>query len=235
MATLKRPLVGLALLAAGLVPLSAEQPALSTQELIIVQSVEKAGPPQFLQSRVLFSYKPPEDVPVRLVAARFEHEGYRALHPYFKNENGVFLLLLDVDQGLKSLTYRIVVDGVWMRDPANPKVEEDPFGVEFSVFDLAARPSPPLRSPQISGREVTFWFRARAGRFVAVVGEFNHWDPYWDRMEEPSPGLYRATLRLPPGQHFYAFSVDGERVTDPLNVDRAVDREGFSVSTFALP
>jgi hypothetical protein len=54
--------------------------------------------------------------------------------------------------------------------------------------------------------------------------------------EDPRrPGLYQVTLRLPPGPHYYAFSVDGERLPDPLNVELAEDSEGFRVSTFRLP
>jgi hypothetical protein len=54
-------------------------------------------------------------------------------------------------------------------------------------------------------------------------------------MAEGSPGLYQVTLRLPAGRHYYVFSVDGERVPDPLNVELAEDSEGFRVSTFLVP
>ena len=84
---------------------------------------------------------------------------------------------------------------------------------------------------------MTFRFRGRPGRFVSLIGEFNRWDPFWEPMpEDPRrPGLYQLTLRLSPGQHYYVFSVDGERVPDPLNVELAEDSEGFRVSTFRLP
>ena len=65
---------------------------------------------------MLLSY--PADPRVRLVGARFEHESYQEFHPYFRNENGVFVLLLDVPEGLETLTYRICVDGVWTYDPS---------------------------------------------------------------------------------------------------------------------
>jgi 1,4-alpha-glucan branching enzyme len=83
--------------------------------------------------------------------------------------------------------------------------------------------------------QVTFRFRGRPGRFVSLIGEFNRWDPFWEPMAEGRPGLYQVTLRLPPGQHYYVFCVDGERVPDPLNVELAEDSEGFRVSTFVVP
>jgi len=228
-------LVGL-LLTAGLGPLAAE---VSLPVPIVVQSVDKAGPPRFLERQVLLSFQPARaGRPVRLVGARFEHERYQFFHSYVRNANGVFVLLLDVPEGVDSLTYRICVDGLWTHDPANPQRYEDDTGVIFSTFVLEGRPPRPLISPEIRPNgEVTFRFRGRPGHFVSLIGEFNRWDPFWEPMAEDArqPGLYQVTLRLPPGQHYYVFSVDGERVPDPLNVELAEDSEGFRVSTFPLP
>jgi hypothetical protein len=224
------------LLTAGLGPLAAQ---VTLPLAIEIQSVKQAGPPRFLERQVMLSFKPENPArPARLVGARFEHERYQVFHPYFKNENGVFLLLLDLPEGVDSLTYRIAVDGLWTHDPNNPARSEDAFGVVFSTFSLEGKPPRLLISPEVHPNgEVTFRFRGRPGRFVSVIGEFNRWDPYWEPMQEDRirPGLYQVTLHLPPGQHYYVFSVDGERVPDPLNVELAEDPEGFRVSTFPLP
>ncbi len=231
-------LVG-ALLSCGLAPLAA-QATLPTP--IVIQSVERAGPPRFLNRQVLLSYLPESPGrPVRLVGASFEHERYGVFHPYVRNANGVFLLLLDVPEGLQSLTYRIAVDGLWTCDPANPQRFEDESGVVFSTWSLEGLPPRSLVSPEVRpGGEVTFRYRSRSGRFVSLIGEFNRWDPFWEPMAEVpggpgQPSLYQVTLRLPPGPHYYVFSVDGERVPDPLNVELAENSEGFRVSTFRLP
>jgi len=228
-------LVG-ALLTAGLAPLAAQ---VSLPTPIEIQSVERAGPPRFLNRQVLLSFAPESPLrPVRLVGASFEHERYAFFHPYVRNANGVFLLLLDIPEEVDSLTYRIAVDGLWTYDPANPQRFEDASGVVFSTFDLEGRPPRSLISPEIlPGGDVTFRYRGRPGRFVSLIGEFNRWDPFWEPMPEDSrrPGLYQVTLRLSPGLHYYVFSVDGERVPDPLNVELAENAEGFRVSTFQVP
>jgi hypothetical protein len=236
MSPTERLLLVASLLTAGLGPLAA-QATLPTP--IILQSVEHAGPPRFLNRQVLFTYEPDSPQhPVRLVGASFQHERYGVLHPYLRNANGVFLLLLDVPQGLESLTYRITVDGLWTYDPANPQRFEDQSGVLFSTVSLQGLPPPSLVSPEVHpGGQVTFRYRGQPGRFVSLIGEFNRWDPYWEPMpEDPQrPGLYQLTLSLPPGPHYYVFSVDGDRVPDPLNVELAEDTEGFRVSTFQVP
>lgn len=231
MSKLKPSLLFVALYLAAIGSLYGQDPLLTT---IRVQSVTQAGPPRFLERQIMFSFQ--SDRRVRLVGARFEHEDYRVFHTYFKNENGIFLLLLDVPDGVDRLVYRISVDGLWMPDPFNPESEQDRLGESFSVFNLAGAPEKRLESPVIqAGDQVTFWYRSAPGRFVSVIGEFNHWDPYWEPMAEVESGLYKATVRLPAGRHYYVFSVDGERVPDPRNVETATDREGFLVSTFQLP
>ena len=200
---------------------------------IRIEGIESAGPPQYLNRQVLLSYQ--TNRPVRLVGARFAHEEYRIFHTYFRNRHGVFLLLLDVPEKVEELHYRIVVDGLWINDPFNPRQREDSFGRRFSVFSLDDRPAPPVMSPEFdSTGQVTFLFRTLPGRAVSVAGDFNNWNPFWDRLEEREAGTYTLTLRIPPGRHFYYYVVNGQRVLDPINPDTARDFEDHRVSTFLL-
>ena len=199
-----------------------------------IQGIDRADPPRYLDRQVLLSYKTNE--PVRLVGARFAHEDYRIFHIYVRNEHDVFLLLLDVPEEVEELRYRMVVDGLWINDPFNPRFDEDAFGRVFSVFSLQDRPARAAVSPEIHRQgSVTFYFQTLANRAVSVAGDFNNWDPFWNRMQETKPGEYRLTVRMPPGQHFYYYIVNGQRVLDPINQDTARDYEGFRVSTFFLP
>jgi hypothetical protein len=199
-----------------------------------IRGIDRAGPPQYLDRQVLLSYQ--TNKPVRLVGARFAHEDYRVFHVYFRNENDVFLLLLDVPQEVEELRYRMVVDGLWINDPFNPHSEEDAFGRIFSVFALQDRPARAAMSPEIDRRgSVTFFFQTLPDRAVSVAGDFNNWDPFWHRLQETAPGEYRITVRMPAGRHFYYYVVNGQRVLDPINQDTARDFEGFRVSTFFLP
>jgi hypothetical protein len=199
-----------------------------------IRGIEQAGPPQYLDRQVLLSYQ--SSKPVRLVGARFAHEDYRVFHIYFRNENDVFLLLLDVPKEVEELRYRLVVDGLWINDPFNPHYEKDAFGRVFSLFDLQNRPARDPVSPEIHREgSVTFFFQTLPNRAVSVAGDFNNWDPFWNRMQEIRPGEYGLTVRMPPGQHFYYYIVNGQRVLDPINQETARDFEGFRVSTFFLP
>ncbi len=48
-----------------------------------------------------------------------------------------------------------------------------------------------------------------SARSVALVGDFNGWDPAATPMRAAANGLWTAEVRLPAGRHLYAFVVDG--------------------------
>jgi hypothetical protein len=242
-----------------LVGAAASLPALDAHlQDLRVRSVEHAGPPQLLGQEVLLSFE--SERITDFVGARFAHEDFQVLHIYDRvprtpagiesrlrdgaRSQGqqasalppVFVLLLKVPPEVDSLRYRIVVDGQWMPDPFNPQYTEDTLGERFSVFRLTDRPPPPLVNPtMLADGSVRFSFRAQPGRYLYIAGDFNHWNPYWNRLQEVRPGEYTITLRLPAGRHFYRFALDGERLLDPYNPETGRDPDGLRVSTFELP
>lgn len=247
-----------ALLLAAAAPLCALDAHL---EDLRVRSIESAGPPRLSGQEVLLSYE--SERPTAFVGARFAHEDFQVLHRYVRVTSApprsggapprgkgsspakapadptpapLFILLLSVPPEVDTLRYRIVVDGQWMADPYNPDYEEDPFGQRISVFRMPDRPQPPVVNPTVlADGSVRFSLRDRPGRYVYIAGDFNHWNPYWDRLQELHPGEYSITLRLTPGRHYYRFAVDGEWRPDPHNPETGRDPEGVRVSTFQLP
>lgn len=78
-----------------------------------------------------------------------------------------------------------------------------------------------------SQREVEFVLSAPMARHVALVGDFNRWDPALVPLSrDPETGEWRIAVRLPPGRHVYAFVVDGDLVADPTAARAAADDFG---------
>jgi 1,4-alpha-glucan branching enzyme len=204
---------------------------------IAVKSLKVAQPPRLVEDVLLFSYKPDGEAmgAVGLVGARFAHESWKVLHLFSRNENGVFALDYPVPEGLREFRYRIVVDGLWMSDPANPNVDTDTLGNAVSVYQLEKEPARALVNPK---RErdgaITFTFRGASGRRVSVAGDFNNWDPFIDLLAETAPGTYTLTLRVPAGAHWYVFFYNGRRFLDSWNPQTGADPEGATVSYFLL-
>lgn len=66
---------------------------------------------------------------------------------------------------------------------------------------------------------VRFMLYAPGAHSVAVAGSFNEWDPTQAPLTSTlTPGVWSGTVALPPGQHVYAFVVDGNRwLPDPAS------------------
>lgn len=201
---------------------------------IAVRRISSSQPPRMVDDALILSYKP--EKPVRFVGARFEHESWKVLHAYAVNERGVFVLDYPVPEGVREIRYRIVVDGLWMPDPANPVTEADGAGASFSVYRLESEPVRTVINPKPGpDGALTFVFKGDAGRRVSIVGDFNNWDPFMDPLDEISPGYYSVTLRVPAGGHWYSFFIDGRRVLDRFNAQTGVDPDGGTLSFFAFP
>lgn len=72
-------------------------------------------------------------------------------------------------------------------------------------------------------------------RSVAIVGDFNGWDPMRSPLERAEAGVWSTTLELAPGRYNYLFLVDGEQwIVDPLAVETSVDGFGARNSVLDL-
>ena len=79
----------------------------------------------------------------------------------------------------------------------------------------------------VAERDLKVEFRAPAATSVAVVGDFNGWDPRRNLMVRASrEGVWGARLRLPPGVYQYSFVIDGKVWEPDPQAKRFID-DGF--------
>ena len=106
-------------------------------------------------------------------------------------------------------TYRFVVDGQWMEDPANP----DRFPNEFKGYNSVVRLGKPLS------------FRLKGftdARQVVLTGSFQKWKSNELFMKKTASG-WELDYTLGPGNHVYKVIIDGKELTTPgaaLTVDQ---------------
>jgi hypothetical protein len=201
---------------------------------LAITEMRKAGPPELLGRKILFSYKPKN--PVRFVGISLDYENFTKIHPFIRNEFGVYIFTIEFPDNPKDLTYKYVIDGLWMTDPNNKNIIKDENGNKLSYFVLNDLPESQFRSPILRSNGVAeFSFRYYENRTVYVAGSFNNWDPFMHKLTEYAPGLYSIRIRLDSRVHHYYFLADGKRMPDPLNIEREVDNEGFSASRITVP
>jgi hypothetical protein len=152
-------------------------------------------------------------------------EGKKRPDPY--KDSGILFYVYPVPQGLEELEYRMVVNGLWTTDPANPRNRRDGSGISNSVVSIPQPKEKP--KPELPG-SLNFRFEGPPGETVTVAGSFNGWDPFMYELREYPAGVYSLSLPLPPGIYQYVFYHRGERYLDPHNFRRAYTREGLSAS-----
>lgn len=73
----------------------------------------------------------------------------------------------------------------------------------------------PTRAVNPGDPTVRFVFYAPDAHAVALAGSFNDWNTDAAPLARAAAGVWTITLQVPPGQHQYAFVVDGRWVADP--------------------
>jgi 1,4-alpha-glucan branching enzyme len=95
------------------------------------------------------------------------------------------------------------------------------------VLSAACAPVLVAPFPESTPAGVRFVFLDSRARTVAVAGSFNEWSPSTHplRREEPL-GRWSVVVALPPGEHQFAYVVDGTRWTMPPAAEAYAD-DGF--------
>jgi hypothetical protein len=150
-------------------------------------------------------------------------------------DSGIKFYTYPIPENLRELEYRIVVNGLWTTDPANPRTRRDPVsGLTMSVLPL---PYIPVRHNPLNGlpEGLNFVYKGQPGELVTVAGDFNGWDPFMYELREGPSGYYSITIPLSSGTYQYVFFNRGRRYTDPDNPRRAYARDGSAASVITVP
>ena len=211
-----------------------------------IRAITEPGKPEIFEDGVLFT----ASSSYRRVGISFAHESYAKVH-WFRQlmvprayselyvngkldkkidpnrDSGIKFHMEPIPGDIKNMDYRLIIDGLWTTDPANPVKTTGITGVVESRVSLPGRPA--TQTPGQSGA-YRFSYRAEPGEIVCVGGSFNNWDPFMYQLPEISPGFYALSLPLPPGSFQYLFFHRGEQIPDPVNPRKLYTREGNVIS-----
>ncbi|MDR2542965.1 MAG: glycogen-binding domain-containing protein [Treponema sp.] len=225
-----------------------------SNELInLLLSLQRPSEPAIHENFVIFT----ADSGLRRVGIAFAHEffgktyWFRPLHipqDYFNpillpgektpseyKDSGIQFHVYRIPDHMRELEYRLIINGLWTTDPANPLSRRDPAsGLTMSLLHIpprTIRPNPLNGLPE--GLVFQFW--GPSGETVTVAGSFNGWDPFMYELREGPAGVYSVTIPLPPGTYQYVFFNRGRRFTDPYNPDRIYTRDGNAANVIVVP
>ena len=211
-------------------------------------SLTEPGAPEILDDLVIFTASSGN----RRVGIAFADEGFSKVH-WFRQlmvrhdiadlqadtlnrykDSGIIFYVHKIPEGASKLEYRMIINGLWTVDPANPDMRRDSAtGLTLSILSLPPRDTVhnPLNGPSGS---LSFVFRGPPGETVTVAGSFNNWDPFMYELREGPAGNYSINIPLPPGKYQYVFFHRGRRYLDPYNANRVYSREGNAASEIVI-
>jgi hypothetical protein len=213
-------------------------------------SLSGPGAPEILDDMVIFTASSSH----RRVGVAFADEGFSKVHwfrqllirrdiqetpanekkPNPHKDSGIIFYIHEIPEGAARIDYRLVIDGLWTTDPANPNSRWDSAaGLLYSTLYIPKiRETPgPLNGPPGS---LSFVFKGPPGETVSVAGNFNGWDPFMYELKEGPAGTYSINIPLPPGKYQYVFFHRGERWLDPYNASRIYTRDGKAASEIEI-
>jgi hypothetical protein len=182
------------------------------------------------------------------VGLAFGFEGFRVVHPMERIDTldmdgaitgSIHFYALKLTEDMSAVTYKMVVDGLWITDPVNPNRRYDYATGYLSWCDIPQKKeavtqvmrTQGTQAPnQNQGRMVRFVFKGEENQSVTLTGSFTAWDPFLYEMTETQPGQYEFYLPLPPGTYQYKFVRGFTEFVDPANDERVFSEDGRSAS-----
>jgi hypothetical protein len=212
-------------------------------------SFSEPGAPEIVDNLIIFT----ASSSLRRVGVAFADEGFAKVHWFrqllisrdpmeiplteknpspYKN-SGIIFYVHQIPEGVSEIEYRLIINGLWTTDPANPNSRRDNSGLSRSVISIPQKETipNPLKGPPGS---LNFVFKGPPGETVSVAGNFNGWDPFMYQLREGPAGNYSINIPLPPGKYQYVFFHKGQRYLDPYNANRIYAKDGKAASEIVI-
>ena len=205
-----------------------------------VLEIEKVSKPYEKGDYIVFTH----DNSARSVGIAFDFENYKIIHQFkirkivdmnFVEKDAVLFYLLEKPRGVKNISYRLIVDGLWTSDPANENsFYDENLGIVVSHLAMKEIEKQKTQSSTAVQKTVHFLYRGNSGEHIYVTGSFAHWDPWIYEMKETSYGVYELDIALPEGTHYYLFYNGLNSFPDSTNRERAYSTDGKLASVIRV-
>lgn len=178
----------------------------------------------------------------RTVGIAFDFEDFEIIHPFEKlvsydtdNEpiSSVLFHILEVPKKMTSVSYKLIINGLWTLDPLNTVTSFNP-ETNIRLSTVLLNPAVEEETEKTVNGGVRFVYEGETGEKIRLAGSFTNWDSFIYELNETSPGFYELTLPLPKGTHYYAYYKGLESFVDKKNPERVYTSDGRPASVITL-
>ncbi|MCB1180151.1 MAG: carbohydrate-binding module 48 [Leptospiraceae bacterium] len=166
-----------------------------------------------------------------------------------RNRYGIYYTIIPADfkgryeNDISRFEYKFKVDGFFDYDPVNPIREEDGEGSYISVYNLEKYDLQKNVTYRIIDSEIeqdldfkTVEFRIYKpqANTIALVGDFNQWNPEHDYLNKSPDGTFTLRKKLKPGEYLYYFIIDGKTTLDTYNSETRFQVETKELCSYLM-
>ena len=204
----------------------------------LIARIDKVSAPFIVDDYIIFT----ADSKSRHVGIAFDFENFRTIHSFQKVNTtdvdgkvvqSVYFHILEVPKGLKNVSYRLVIDGLWTIDPNN---KHQTFDTKSNLIlsTVAVQRQEVPTTETVKKNLVRFVYQGQSGQIIRLGGTFTNWDSSIYVMRETAPGLYELEIPLPRGTHYYAYYDGMASFVDKTNPERAYTADGRTASVITI-
>lgn len=200
--------------------------------------IDKVGAPIVNGDHIIFT----ADAKSRHVGIAFDFENFNTIHSFKKINttdidgkviSTIYFHILEVPKALKTVSYRLIVDGLWTVDPQNEnKSFDSKSNLVLSTVNIQRQEIPVTATKQ--NNLVRFVYQGQTGQVIRLGGTFTNWDSSIYVLKETAPGFYEIEVNLPQGVHYYAYYDGISSFADRTNPERAYTPDGRTASVITI-
>lgn len=178
----------------------------------------------------------------RSVGIAVDFENYKTIHQFhlhktYDSEGEVtdswFFYLLEKPRKTESISYRLIIDGLWTTDPMNSKTVYD-YENGLLLSNLEIPPETQVFTENYKTGLTHFVCLAESGQKIRLGGTFTNWDSWIYEMKETRQGVYELDLPLPSGTYYYSYYKGITAFVDETNPVRGYSSDGRVVSCITV-
>lgn len=205
---------------------------------ILVSEISGVQKPKIIGNHVIFT----SSSNAKSVGIAFDFENFTKIHSFSlrktydyegKETGSWYFYILEIPKKLKSLSYKLIIDGLWTNDPTNKNsFYDEQNGIQLSLLNL---PEVKEEVTEIIPEGFTkFVYKGKSGQKIRLGGTFTNWDSWIYELDEVESGKYEIVLPLPPGTYYYAYYSGLESFFDSTNPLKAYSKDGKIVSEITV-
>ena len=211
-------------------------PIYSYEKYIDFDLLKKEGPPRFVENGILFTLQGDENT---IAFLRTNIDNWQKNYYYKLSLYNILYTFVPYKKNIKTLKYKININGYWMSDPNNTQYSSDDLGIDLSSISIPDQEMYYEQMPIIENgknliKKTTFKYYNPKAKEVNFVCSIDNWSHYSHSMEYNNNGYWEITKYFTHGTYLYYFLVDGEKVIDVENPNKLWDEKRGQVSFFII-